>query len=115
MSRQHGGVEAPLAERVQRPGRRRPRLAGALGGLRTLEVEVGREERAAGPLAVRVLQGEQSGAEALGRDAGAGRLPDVVRRAEQVPLDLPAQRGVGVEQPVGEAWSRRSTVSRQPT
>ncbi len=60
------------------------------------------EERAAGPLAVRVLQGEQPGAEPLGRDASAGRRPDLLRGAEQVPLDLPAQRGVGVEQPVDQ-------------
>ena len=100
--RQHGRVDSPLAQRVQRPCRRRPRLARALRRLRPVEVEAGGEERAAGPLTVRILQGEQPRAEPLGRDASARRRPDLLRRAEQVPLDLPAQRGVGVEQPAGQ-------------
>ena len=40
--RQHGGVDPPLAERVQRPRRRRPRLARPLRRLRPVEVEAAR-------------------------------------------------------------------------
>ena len=37
---QNGGIEAPLAQRVERPRRRGPRLAGTFGGLGAVEVEV---------------------------------------------------------------------------
>ena len=67
-----------------------------------MKVEVGREERAARPLTVGVLQREQPCAEALGRGPRPRRFPDLGGFAHQIALDLPAQRRIGVEQPGDE-------------
>jgi hypothetical protein len=50
-------------------------------------------------LTVRVLQRQQSRPEALGRDAGPGRLPDVLGSTGEVTLDLPPESGIAVEKP----------------
>ena len=71
-----------------------------------LKSKSAREERAARPLAVGVLQCEQPRAEPLGGDAGPSRSPDLPRQASEVALDLPAQRRVGVEQPVEQRGIR---------
>ena len=97
---QRGGVQAPVAQGVERPRRRGPRLSRALGGLWAVEVETAREERAAGPLAVGILQCEQLRAEPLGGDPGPSCRPHLPRQSCEVALDLPAQCRVGVEQPV---------------
>ena len=60
----------------------------------------GGEERAALPLAVVALQGQQPGAPPFGRDAGALRRDDFCRRIGKVAQHLPTNGGVGVEQPV---------------
>ena len=78
---QDSGVEAPLPQRVQRPRRRRPRLPGTFCRLGAVEVEVCGEERAARPLAVRVLEREKARAEAFGRDPCPRRFPDLWRFA----------------------------------
>ena len=57
---QLGGVEAPLPQRVERPRRRRPGLPGIFCRLRTVKADVGGEERAAGPLAIGVLEREKA-------------------------------------------------------
>src|SRR6476469_3352719 len=79
---ERGGVEAPVAQGVERPRRRRPWLARAVGRLRAAEVKPAREERTARPLAVRILQREQLRAEPLRGDPGTSgtpRLPSPVR------------------------------------
>src|SRR5690606_17964627 len=96
---EHRGVETPLAERVERPRRGRPRLAGARLCLGPRDVEPRGEERAARPRPGVVLEREQPGTEPLGGDARPRGAPDVLRRADDVALDLPAQRGVAVQEP----------------
>src|SRR5699024_1014652 len=66
-----------------------------------------------GPRAVIVLLIKQLAAEALVGHTGAGGLPDLRCRAEEIAFDLPAQGGVGVEQPVGKPCvdHRRSSAS----
>ena len=59
-------------------------------------------ERVAGPQAVRRLEREQPGAPALGRDPCPFGGDDVRRLVRQVAHHLPADRGVGVEQPVDD-------------
>ncbi len=73
--------------------------------LGAVEVEVGREERAARPLPVRVLQRQQTRAEPFGRDPRARRLPHLGRFADEIALHLPAQRRIGVEQPGDDGLS----------
>jgi hypothetical protein len=97
-------VHAPLAQRAERPRRGRPWLAGVVRALGAVRVEVGREERAAGPLSVRVLERQEPGTETLRGDASTGRLPHGHGSVEQVTLHLPTQRGIGVEQPVDQSW-----------
>ena len=93
------GIHAPFAQRGEGPGGRGPGLSGQLEVRRVVE-EAGREERSPGPeTGVLVLVGEQPRPEALLGDAGAGRLPDGGRLVEEVALDLPAQCGVGVQEP----------------
>ena len=65
-----------------------------------VKVEVPGEERAARPLPVVVLQGEQTRAEAFRRDARACRFPDLGRFACEVALDLPAQCRVRIQEPL---------------
>ena len=65
-----------------------------------MEVEVFREERPAGPLAVGILQGEQPRTEPFRRDAGPRARPHLRRGAHEVALHLPPQSRVGVKQPV---------------
>ena len=96
---ERGGVEAPVAQGVERPRRRGPRLASVIGRLGAVEVEVAREVCPAGPLPVGILQCEQPGPETLPGDSGTSRLPHLLRRAREVAFDLPAQRRVRVEQP----------------
>src|SRR5690606_1456117 len=87
---------------VEHPCGRGPRLARTGLGLGAVEVEVGGEECPARPLAVVVLIVEQARTETLVRDARPRRLPHLGRCADDVPLDLPAQRGVRVQEPGGE-------------
>jgi hypothetical protein len=63
-------------------------------------VEVSREARASGPLAVFALQGEESGTPALGGHARALCRDDVRRRMDKIAQHLPADGGVRIEQPV---------------
>ena len=58
--------------------------------------------RPAGPQAVRRLEREQPGAPALGRDPRPLGGDDVGRLVRQVAHDLPADRRIGVEQPVDD-------------
>ena len=76
----------------------------------------GREVSPAGPLPVRILPGEQAGSESLGGNAAAGLLPHFGRGTGEVPLHLPAQGRVRIQEPVkqggvdghgGEATSSR--------
>src|SRR5699024_9892783 len=62
---------------------------------------------------VDVLLIKQFAAEALVGHTGAGGLPDLRCRAEEIAFDLPARGGVGVEQPVGKPCvdHRRSSAS----
>ena len=53
-------------------------------------------------MAVGPLECEQPGAPALGRDLRSLDGDDVRRLMRQVPHDLPADRGIGVEQPVDD-------------
>src|SRR5699024_1735524 len=93
-------VHAPFAQGGQRPGGGGPRLAGQLAALRIVE-EAGREEGAAGPEpGGGVLAVQQRGPVPLLRDPGPGGLPLLLRGVEQVALDLPAQRRIGVQEPV---------------
>jgi hypothetical protein len=109
---QDGGIQAPVTQGVEGPGGGGPRLPGALGGLGAVEVEVAGEERSARPLAVGVLEREQTGPEPFGGDPGPGGGPYLLRRARQVAFDVPAQRRVGIEQPIahgGEGHGRYPT------
>ena len=56
----------------------------------------------AGPQAVRRLEGEESRAPALRRDARPLGRDDLGRLVRQVAHHLPADRGIGVEQPVDD-------------
>src|ERR1700757_1465583 len=78
---QHGGVKAPIPQRVERPRRRRPGLPGTFRRLRTVKVEACGHERAAGPLSVRILECQKVGAEAFGRDPCPGCFPNLGRLA----------------------------------
>ena len=60
------------------------------------------EVGAARPLPVVVLQREQPRAHSLRGDPIAGAPPDLLGLREEVALDLPAQRRIGVEQPAHE-------------
>jgi hypothetical protein len=98
---QDGGIQAPVAQGIEGPGGGGPRLPGTLGCFGTLEVEIAGEERSARPLPVGLLEREQACPEPFGGDPGPGGGPYLLRRAHQVAFDLPAQRRVGIEQPVG--------------
>src|SRR5690606_7649047 len=52
---ENGCRHAPLAQSVQRPGRRRPRLTRVLRSLRPPEIEFGRAVRATRPLTISIL------------------------------------------------------------
>src|SRR6478672_10812126 len=95
---QDRGVQAPLPQCAEGPRRCRPGLAVFCFG--AVKVEVPGEERAAGPLPVIVLQGEQTRAEAFRRNARACRFPDLWRFAREVALDLPAQCRVRIQEPL---------------
>ena len=96
---QDGAVDPELAQHVQRPRRRRPRLPLA----RIVEVESGGEVGAARPLAVIALQRQQPGPEPLRHDTPSGRLPLLLGGVGEVALSLPGQGRVGtVEEPVDE-------------
>ena len=97
---QDGGIQAPVAQGVEGPRGGGPRLPGTLGRLGTMEVEIAREVGSARPLPVGILEREQACPEPFGSDPGPGRGPHVLRCARQVAFDLPAQRRVGLEQPV---------------
>jgi hypothetical protein len=73
------GIQPPVPQRIEGPGRRRPRLPRALRRLRRVEIEALWEERSPGPLPVRVLMGEQLGSEPLCRNAVSRGLPDLPR------------------------------------
>jgi hypothetical protein len=94
---QDNGVEPPLTQRVERPRRRCPGLSARLG---IVEVEVGGEERAARPLAVRVLEREEARTKAFGSDPRPRRFPDLGRFVQEITLDLPAQCRIGVAEPL---------------
>ena len=59
-----------------------------------------REQRATHPLAVFALQGQQPGTPPFGRHSGALRRDDLCRRVDKIAQYLPADGGVGVEQPI---------------
>src|SRR5699024_5120855 len=80
---------------VERPGGGRPWLRCVFG-----EGEVRGKVGSPGPRAVIVLLIKQFAAEALVGHTGAGGLPDLRCRAEEIAFDLPAQVGVGGVQPV---------------
>ena len=94
-------IDAPFPQIVQRPGGGHPGLPG-LVGFRAAEESL-RKERAARPLAIRILLRQQPRPEPLGGDAGPRGFPRLGRSAGQVPLDLPAEGRVGIEQPVEDA------------
>jgi hypothetical protein len=89
------GVDPEVAEQLKRRQGGGPRLA-----LVAATPTLGGEAGAAGPLAVVTLQVQQAGTPALGADQRPfGR--DLGRRGiGQVAQHLPADRRVGVEQPV---------------
>ena len=62
----------------------------------------------AAPLAVRRLEREQPRAPALGRDLRPLRGDRVRRLVREVPHHLPADRGIGIEQPVDDVHARGS-------
>ncbi len=107
------GIEAELPKLRQGKARSRPRLADLLP-LTTREI-VGKE-RTAGPLAVRVLVGEQPCSPALDLHPGPLRLPCRFRRVGKVAHHLPTDRWVGVEKPfdrrVGAGHVRASLAIR---
>ena len=69
-------------------------------------------EGVAGPPPVRRLEGEQPGAHALGGDPRALGRDDLRGRVRQVSHHLPADRGVGVQQPVDDGHAVKRTASR---
>ena len=75
----------------------------------------GGKERAARPLAIFALQGQQPRTPAFGRHARPFRRDHLGRRIHQVAQHLPADGGIGVEQPVqdghGSESSNRAAVS----
>ena len=81
-----------------------------------MSVRVLRDHASPGPQAVGRLEREQPGAPALGRDPRPLGGDDVRRLVGQVAHDLPADRGIGVEQPVDDGhgsimpWIRRKAV-----
>ncbi len=99
--RQHGRVEPPLAERVQRPRRRRPRLAGTLRGLRALEVEVARGRTRRRPTGRRGPAGR-----------AAGRRSPRSRRGRGSPPRPPRARRAGRARPASAAPGRSRAASR---
>ena len=90
-------VEAELPKLRQREAGGGPGLPFLLP--RAL-VETGRRERAARPLAVPILAGEERRAPSVGLDPRPLGPPVRLRRIEQVAHDLPADRRIGVEEPV---------------
>ena len=68
----------------------------------------------AAPLAVRLLEREQPGAPALGRDPCPLGGDDVRRLVGQVAHHLPADRGIGVEQPVDDHHALTSRYAPPP-
>jgi hypothetical protein len=83
-------IDAPLTKHIQRPRRRYPRLTLNFGAL---EIPVFREVCPARPLSVWILKLQQSCREAFLWDAGSRRLPNLSRRANQVPLHLHRSTG----------------------
>jgi hypothetical protein len=83
-------IDAPLTKHIQRPRRRYPRLTLNFGAL---EIPVFREVCPARPLSVWILKLQQSCSEAFLWDAGSRRLPNLSRRANQVPLHLHRSTG----------------------
>ena len=99
-------VEPEVAQQQQAVGGRSPGLS--LFGVLDPRREVG----AAVPLSVVTLQREEAGAPALGGDASPLGEHLLLRRVRQVAQDLPADRGVRVEQP-GERF-HRLTLAAEP-
>jgi len=62
-------------------------------------IETLRRERAAGPLAVIVLQRQQLRTKPLGFDLGALFRPLLDRSADDITKHLPTDRRIGVQQP----------------
>lgn len=60
-------------------------------------------------MAVDVLHGEQGCAETFGRGSRPGRLPHLRRQPQQIPLDLPTQRRIGIQQPAFQRSPRHQT------
>ena len=86
---------------------RRPSVSSPLGSPSSALGTLGREVRAARPLAVLVPQRQQPGAPALGRHPRPLRRHDLGRRVRKIPQHLPADRRVGVEQPVQDGHTLR--------
>ena len=116
-------VAGPLVRRVPAlPGDMVPHELGRPPGLRALGVEPQKPQQlervhrvrpvvrpgAARPPAVVALQREQPRAPPLGRDLRPLRRDDALGFVREVPHDRPADRGVGVQQPVDDVHARAS-------
>ena len=94
-------IQPPLAQRVQRPGRRCPRLTGSLRRLRALEVEARRERTPRRPT------GHPGPA-----DRGAWRRTPPSRRELGSPPRLPPGRRRGRARPASAVPGRSQGASR---